>query len=128
MVHLGHPGSVKKAREGAKMHNIDGDNPDRVPSELFIRGGFGGDGFSGCTDRVGLDIDKNTSSRYVLGMKIARILGKRNFNDSFPRATEYFVETSQSFVTVKPILIGQFKETTENLHEIWKFCGPNAFI
>ena len=30
MVHLGHPGSVKKAREGAKMHNIDGDNPDRV--------------------------------------------------------------------------------------------------
>ena len=30
MVHLRHPGSVKKAREGAKMHNIDGDNPDRV--------------------------------------------------------------------------------------------------
>ena len=30
MVHLGHPGSVKKAREGAKMHIIDGPNPDRV--------------------------------------------------------------------------------------------------
>ena len=30
MVHLRHPGSVKKAREVAKMHNIDGDNPDRV--------------------------------------------------------------------------------------------------
>ena len=30
MVHLRHPGSVKKAREGAKMLNIDWDNPDRV--------------------------------------------------------------------------------------------------
>ena len=30
MVHLRHPGSVKKAREGAKMHNIDEDNPDRM--------------------------------------------------------------------------------------------------
>ena len=103
------------------LEKYHGDNPERVESELFIRGGFGGDGFSGCTDRVGRDVDLNTSSRYVLGMKIARILGKRNFDESFPRAKEYFVETSQPFVTVKPILIGHFKETTENLHEIWSW-------
>ena len=30
MVHLWHPGSVKKAREGSKIHNNDGAKPDRV--------------------------------------------------------------------------------------------------
>ena len=41
MVHLRHPGSVKKAQEGAKMHNIDGDNPDRVfDAECDIRMDF----------------------------------------------------------------------------------------
>ena len=30
MIHSRHPGSNKKARKGAKMHNFDGDNPDRV--------------------------------------------------------------------------------------------------
>ena len=80
-------------------------DPWRVPEELWIKGGFGGDGFSGCQDRVGKDIDLNTSSRYFVGLKIARIVGKRKFDATFSGPTEYFVETSQSFVTVKPILI-----------------------
>ena len=101
------------------LNRFHGESPDRVPNELFIHGGFGGDGFSGCCDRVGKDIDLNTTSRYFIGLKIARILGKRVSRST--RAPEFFVETSQSFVTVKPILIGEFKETQENLHYTWKW-------
>ena len=95
-----------------------GENPDRVEKELFIKGGFGGDGFSGCIERNGRDIDKNITSRYFVGMKIARIEGKRKFDQSFTGPTEYFVETSQAFNTVKPILIGHFKENNKNLHDV----------
>ena len=67
--------------------------------------------FSGCCDRVGRDIDLNTTSRYFVGLKIARIHDKRKYDGSIP--TEYFVETSQSFVSVKPILMAEFKENIE---------------
>ena len=43
-----------------------GDFPERVPQELWLKGGFGGDGFSGCCDRLGKDIDRNTSSLLVV--------------------------------------------------------------
>ena len=76
-------------------------------------GRFGGDGFSGCVDRVGKDIDKNTSSRYFVGIKIARIVGKRKFDASFTGPKEFFAETSQS------LLIAQVKENHDNLHRIW---------
>ena len=101
------------------LQNFHGDNPERVESNLYIKGGFGGDGFSGCVDRHGKDVDLNTSSRYFVGMKIARIVGERKLDQSFTGPTEYFVETSQSFKTVKPILIGHFKEDQSNLHDVW---------
>ena len=31
--------------------------------DIPVLGGFGADGFSGCSKRIGPDIDKNTSSR-----------------------------------------------------------------
>ena len=96
-----------------------GESPERVEEELWIKGGLGGDGFSRCVDRVGKDIDKNTSSRYFVGIKIARIVGKRKFDASFTGPTEYFVETSQRFVSVKPLLIAEIKENHDNLHKIW---------
>ena len=98
-----------------------GEDPNRVEEELFIKGGFEGDGFSGCTDRVGKDIDLNTASRYFVGMKISRIVGKRRLDSSISGPKEFFVETSQSFVTVKPILIGEFKENNESLQYVWKW-------
>ena len=101
------------------LETYHGENPERVPEELWIDGGFGGDGVSGCQDRVGKDIDLNTSSRYFVGLKIARIVGKRKFDATFSGPTEYFVETSQSFVTVKPILIAEFKENHDTLHYTW---------
>jgi len=64
-----------------------------VPDEIWIKGGFGGNGFSGCTERIGKDIDLLTSSRYMLGAKIARIHGKE---EKGKPTIEYFVETSQS--------------------------------
>ena len=54
-------------------------------------------------------------------MKIARIEGKRKLDQTFTGPTEYFVETSQSFNTVKPILIGHFKENNKNLHDVWSW-------
>ena len=45
--------------------------------DILVLGGFGGDGFSGCTSRIGADIDKNTSSRYFLGFK-ANVILKRH--------------------------------------------------
>jgi hypothetical protein len=101
------------------LNTNHGETPDRVPKELWIKGGFGGDGFSGCCDRVGKDIDLNTTSRYFVGLKIARLLGERKSPESL--APEYFVETSQSFVSVKPILIAEFKENKETLHHTWKW-------
>ena len=97
-----------------------GQNPDIVPDELVIKGGFGGDGFSGCTDRIGKDIDLETSSRYFVGFKFARLVDKEKTDISGP-PKEYFVETSQSFVTVRPILIAEFKENHDTLHHTWKW-------
>ena len=54
-------------------------------------------------------------------MKIARIEGNIKFDQTFTGPTEYFVETSQSFNTVKPILIGHFKENNKNLHDVWSW-------
>ena len=42
--------------------------------DIPVLRGFGADGFSGCSDRIGPDIDKNTSSRYFLGFKANGIL------------------------------------------------------
>ena len=42
--------------------------------DIPVLGGFGADGFSGCSKRIGPDIDKNTSSRYFLGFKANGIL------------------------------------------------------
>ena len=100
------------------LENFHWENSERVENNLYIKGGFGGDGFSGCVDRHGKDVDLNTSSRYFVGMKIARIVGERKLDQSFTGPTEYFVETSQS-KTVKPILIGNFKEDQSNLHDVW---------
>ena len=100
------------------LETFHGDNPYRIEEELFIKGGFGGDRFSVCLERHGRDNDKNTTSRYFVGLKIARIEGKRKFDQSFTEPTEYFVETSQAFNTVKPILIGHFKENQKNLHDV----------
>ena len=81
-------------------------------------GGFGADGFSGCTSCVGADIDKNTSSRYFMDLKIARIIGEKKL---FTQPTEYFVETSQSYTSVKPIFICHVKENHESIHFIWSW-------
>ena len=54
----------------------------------------------------------------MLGAKIARIHGKKECGKDLK---EYFVETSQSHATVKPILIGQFKENQESLDFTWKW-------
>merc|ERR1712002_822735 len=59
-----------------------------------------------------------TFAVYMLGEKIARIHGKKEYGKDLE---EYFVETSQSHVTVKPILIGQFKENYESLDFTWKW-------
>ena len=77
-----------------------------MPNEIWLKAGFGGDGFSGCCERMGKDIDKNTSTRYFIGLKISRLRGKKNAQYE---AIEYFVETSQSYVSVKPILIAEWK-------------------
>ena len=69
------------------LETYHGENPERVPEELWIQGGVGGDGFSGLTDRVGQDIDLNTSSRYFVGLKIARLVGKRKFDATFSGPT-----------------------------------------
>ena len=42
--------------------------------DIPVLGGFGADGFSGCSNRIGPDIDKNTSSRYFLWFKANGIL------------------------------------------------------
>ena len=97
-----------------------GHDPKRVPPELWMLGGFGGDGFGQCNDRMGKDKDKNTASRYVAGMRISRIRGPKDPNSSDP-PTEYFVETSQSGASIKPILIAEVKENKETLDLIWKW-------
>ena len=100
------------------LENHHGENPERVPQELYVSGGIGGDGFSDCCDRMGKDIDKNTSSRYFIGLRISRLRGKKNSENE---AIEYYVETSQSYVTVKPILIAEFKENRESLDYTWSW-------
>ena len=67
---------------------------------------------------MGKDIDKNTSSRYFIGLRISRLRGKKNSENE---AIEYYVETSQSYVTVKPILIAEFKENRESLDYTWSW-------
>ena len=42
--------------------------------DIPVLGRFWADGFSGCSNRIGPDIDKNTSSRYFLGFKANGIL------------------------------------------------------
>ena len=97
-----------------KVHH--GHCPENVLNEVWLTGGFGGDGFSNCTSRSRADIDKNTSSRYFLGLKNCRITTEKK---KFSEPKELFVETSQSYTTVKPILICQVKENHEILHFIW---------
>ena len=98
---------LKKAvKEVLEKHH--GKNPDRVESELTLKAGIGGDGFSGCCDRVGKDINLNTSSRYFVGLRISRIVGKETYDMNWP--TEFFVETSQSAFTIRPLLIAQLKK------------------
>ena len=61
------------------FHGNSQEERDRIPNEIFIKGGVGGDGFSGLNDRIGKDIDLPTSSCYMLGAKIARIHGKKEY-------------------------------------------------
>ena len=49
--------------------------PEKVPSELWMHGGFVGDGFSGEVERMGGDKDLYTYSRYIIGSKLARFMG-----------------------------------------------------
>ena len=96
-----------------------GENPGRVPNEMTLTGGFGGDGASGFTNRMGKDKDLNTGSRYFLGAKIDTLIVKpEKVGDD---VIEYFRETSQSHVTFKPILIAQFKENNETLGITWEW-------
>ena len=80
-----------------------GENPGRVPNEMTLKGSFGGDGPSGFTDRMGGDKDLDTGSRYVLGAKIDQLIVEPEKIGG--EVIEYFLETSQSHVTFKPILI-----------------------
>ena len=51
----------------------------------------------------------------------ARGLGNQMPINKSTKPVEYYVETSQSYVTVKPIFIGQFKEVQQTLHIIWSW-------
>ena len=51
-----------------------------------------------------------------MGLKIARITDEKKL---FFQPKEYFVETSQSYTSVKPILICHIKENHESIHFIW---------
>ena len=42
--------------------------------DIPVLGRLGADDFSGCSNRIGPDIDENTSSRYFLGFKANGIL------------------------------------------------------
>ena len=72
---------------------------------------------------MGADVDLDTSSRYFIGFKPTRLLGERYFDKEKNEwcQKEYFVETSQSHVTVRPILIAQFKENQETLNFTWSW-------
>ena len=96
-----------------------GENPKRVPNEMTLKGSFGGDGASGFTDRMGGDKDLDTGSRYVLGAKIDQLIVEPEKIGG--EVIEYFLETSQSHVTFKPILIAQFKENSETLGITWEW-------
>ena len=86
---------------------------------MTLEGSFGGDGASGFVDRMGKDKNLNTGSRYFLGAKIDKLIVKpEKIGDD---VIEYFLETSQSHVTFKPILIAQFKENSETLGVTWEW-------
>ena len=95
------------------------DKAEEVPDKLLLVGGIGGDGFSGEADRMGKDIDLNTSSRYIIGVKHARLMGdpKSNFNSI--RSKEFFVETSQSADSMRPLGILAGKENFASMKHVW---------
>ena len=91
--------------------------PEEVPNELWLHAGLLGDGFSGEVQRMGSDQDLQTSSRYILGVKVPRIMGNPPESQ---RQKEIFVECSQAYNTLRPIGLFGLKENTNNL----KKYGP----
>ena len=53
-----------------------------------------------------------------MGLKIARITDEKKL---FTQPKEYFVETSQSYTSVKPIFVCHVKENHESIHFVWNW-------
>ena len=96
-------------------------SPDSLPNQVFLYGSIGGDGFSGNTLRMGKDSNLFTSSRYICGMKIARLCGDPATKAKDSRPIEYFVECHQNSSTLKPIGLFAGKETHQFMVDIWTF-------
>ena len=102
------------------LENASDLKPENVPSVLFIFGSLGGDGFSGECERVGRDIDLDTAHRYIVGVKLARIMYFPNPEMWSVDPTEIFVEKSQAYFTLHPVAIIAGKENQALMEAIWK--------